>query len=198
MARMSPLILRSALPLLALTLLTTACGTEAAGECRGTHAGEEVNWPIDDDSARIVRTTSDGYGNQSTWLYLDYLPDGSAGLTRFGAHVELVNGVSIDAEEEARTAGLVKKEEALVPEEDSLVLRWQGMIGTQRGFGSGYPEDSGVPQSGSLTLDVVDDDHAEGRFVYRYADDTELTCTFNVPTPAVADGAAGDGDDDDD
>jgi hypothetical protein len=183
---------------MACVLLTTACGTEATGECRGTHLGESVNWPIDDESARLVRTISDRYENRATWLFLKYLPGGSAGLTSFGAHVQLVDGVSIDAQSGSRTVQLVKEESDLSPEEDSLVVGWEGRVGTQRSYGSGYPEASGVPMAGSLTLDVVDSDHAEGRFVYRYADGNELTCTFNVPTPAAADGALGGDDEDDD
>lgn len=186
MPRMT-LHLRTALPWFAIALLTSACGAEATGECTGTHAGERVNWPIDGESTRLVGAT----------LHLDYLPEGSAGLTAFGAEVRLSNRGF--AEEDApRTVQLVRELERLSPEETSLVVGWDGMVGMRNGFGTGYPEASGVPASGTLTLDVLDSDHAEGRFVYRYEDGNELTCTFNAPTPAAAGDISDDDEDDDD
>ena len=32
-----------------------------------------------------------------------------------------------------------------------------------------------------MTLERVIPDHAEGHFIYRYANGSELTCTFDVP-----------------
>ncbi|AGC43760.1 putative lipoprotein [Myxococcus stipitatus DSM 14675] len=178
--------------------LTTSCGAdrEATGECRGTYRGEQVAWPIDGVSSRLGR---DRFGFVPTWLWLNYLPGGQATLTAFGADVELTRGMSLERSSGPLTVQLLGVEVGLAPEEGTPVVRWMASYAVPHGAIAGFPHDSGIPASGTLTLDEVSDDSAEGRFVYRYASGDELTCTFNVPTPAAAGDAwrdTGDGDDD--
>ncbi|MCP3059797.1 hypothetical protein LXT21_13515 [Myxococcus sp. K38C18041901] len=192
---------RAAAPGLVTLLLTTACGDsrEATGECRGTLQAEQVDWPIDGEDSRLVR---DRFGFITPWLFLNYLPDGQATLSAFGADVELADGTSLARGDVPRTAQLLNTGFDLAPEQGSAVKSWQATRADSVGSGTGFPERSGVPANGTLTLEVLADDHAEGRFVYRYANGDELTCTFDVPTPAAAgsiwDGGGGGGDDDDD
>ncbi|GHG63046.1 hypothetical protein GCM10012319_02270 [Comamonas sp. KCTC 72670] len=191
---------RAVLPVIASALLTTACGTDPTGECRGTHLGARVNWPIDVESSRLERRLSGSLGNRTVQLNLRYIPNGDAGLTDFGAFVRLVDNAKVS--NGPVTVLLVGNGGArLVPESTSLVLEWDGIVGTRGFTGSGYPEASGVPLAGSVTLAEVTGDFAAGHYVYHFADGSELTCTFNIPTPARADGLLGgdvDVDDDDD
>jgi hypothetical protein len=157
-----------------------------------------VDWPIDGEYSRLTR---DRFGVIDPLLFISYLPDGQATLSDFGVDIELVDGAAFDRGDAPRTAQLVNTGAALAPEEGSGVKRWRPTRSDSGGSGTGYPERSGVPASGTLTVEVLADDHAEGHFVYRYASGDELKCTFDIPTPAAAgsvwDGA-GDGDDDDD
>lgn len=90
----------------------------------------------------------------------------------------------------------------LAPEEGTPVVYWSASHADANGTIAGSPQTSGLPASGTVTLEEVGDDYAEGHFVYRYANGDELTCTFNIPTPNAAgdawDDSAGDDDDDDD
>ncbi|RKG75244.1 hypothetical protein, partial [Corallococcus terminator] len=167
---------RTVLPLLSLALLASACDPQATGECKGTHLGKSVNWPI---STNAVLTRIDFLedGTPSTLIDLSYTPDSVEGLQEFGVDIQLVRGASVE-EGAAKTVKLLPQEDRLVPEETSLVSRWWGNTG---GTQVGYLAVPGVPVEGSVTLDRVALDHAEGHFVYRYADGGELTCTFDVP-----------------
>ncbi|MFY2561150.1 hypothetical protein ACN469_26345 [Corallococcus terminator] len=181
----------AALSWMTTALLLTACGgRDATGECRGNHLGESVNWPIDGENSWV----SDDYSANT--VYLTYLPRGQAGLTGFGAEIGLTGG-SISS---SRTVALISTESGLELAENSLVLDWDGTVSTSSGYGTGFHEVSGIPAGGSVTIDVVDDERAAGRFVYRYSNGDELTCTFDAPTPAAAEGifGGGGGDDDDD
>ncbi|AKQ64506.1 putative lipoprotein [Myxococcus hansupus] len=162
-----------------------------------------MNWPIDTEYSRLERQLSDRLGIRTVRLLLYYAPNGSAGLTDFGANVRLVdnatvsNGpVTVFLDDNGRGR--------LVPESTSLVVDWEGLVGTRHAsVGTGYPEASGVPMAGSVTLVEVTDDFAAGHYVYHFADGSELTCTFNIPTPERADGwwdgdVEYDDDDDDD
>lgn len=191
---------RVVIPIIASALLTTACGTDATGECTGTHLGARVKWPIDGERSRWIRYGAGGNGVTGTWIDLTYTPKGDAGLTEFGVYIRLVNGAAVDAG--PQTVGLANEEaRRLVPETDSLVVDWlaHSMGRSNSGSTTGFPETSGVPREGSVTLEAVTEDLAAGRYVYRYEDGSELTCTFNVPSPSRAAGwLSGDGDDDDD
>ncbi len=146
------------------------------------------------------RRLSGGLSNRSVQLNLRYSPNGDAGLTAFGANVRLVDNAAVS---NGPVTVLLAGNGAgrLVPESTSLVLEWDGLVGTRGFTGSGYPEASGVPLAGSVTLAEVARDFAAGHYVYHFADGSELTCTFNIPTPARANGLFGgdvDVDDDDD
>ncbi|RKH18765.1 hypothetical protein D7Y13_05820 [Corallococcus praedator] len=184
---------RPVLPLFACALLLSACDPQPEGECKGTHLGQSVNWPI---SSNAVLTRIDFLedGTPSTLIDLSYTPDRVEGLQEFGVDIQLVRGASVE-EGEAKTVKLFAKEDRLEPEDRSLVARWGGNMG---GTLMGYLAVPGVPVEGSVTLDRVALDHAEGHFVYRYADGGELTCTFDVPELVLVGGGDGDGDYDDD
>ncbi|RYZ43088.1 MAG: hypothetical protein EOO71_04980 [Myxococcaceae bacterium] len=183
---------RPVLPLLACALLSTACDPQPKGECKGTHLGQSVNWPI---STNAVLTRIDFLedGTPSTLIDLSYTPEGVEGLEEFGVDIQMVRGASVE-EDASKTVKLLPQGDKLHPEETSLVSRWWGNMGTA----VGYLAAPGVPVEGSVTLDRVALDHAEGHFVYRYADGGELTCTFDVPELVLVGGGDGDGDYDDD
>ncbi|MBE4751670.1 hypothetical protein G4177_26200 [Corallococcus sp. ZKHCc1 1396] len=193
---------RTALPLLACALLASACEAPvASGECKGTHLGQSVNWPIS-SNAVLSRIDFMEDGTRSTAIELSYTPDGVEGLQDFGVDIKLVKDVKIQ-EGGSKTVKLLPREDRLDPEETSLVLKWKGNMGDAEG----YLAAPGVPVEGSVTLDRIALDHAEGHFVYRYKDGGELTCTFNVPEYGLTDitddgdgggGGGGGGDDDDD
>lgn len=198
MAAMNCLSLRAALPWMATALFLTACGggRDATGECRGTYLGEAVVWPIDGVASRLMDEAYD-----SNWVNLTYLPRGQAGLTGFGVDILLDKDRRIDEGSGSRTVLLINKETEFAPEVNLLVHGWYGTLRKSSGSGRGYHEASGLPRGGSVTFDVVDDKRAAGHFIYRYENGDELTCTFDAPTPAEAEGifgGAGDGDDDDD
>src|SRR4051794_8347433 len=161
---------RTVLPLLSLALLASACDPQATGECKGTHLGRSVNWPLS-TNAILTRISFLEDGTPSTLIDLAYTPDGVEGLQEFGVDIQLVRGASVD-EGAAKTVKLLPRGDGLHPEETSLVSRWWGNMGTTEG----YLAAPGVPVEGSVTLDRVALDHAEGHFVYRYADGGELTC----------------------
>lgn len=192
MAGMNCLSLRTALSWMATALFLTACGgRDATGECRGKHLGVSVNWPIDGENSWVSDSSP------VNTVTLSYLPRGHADMTSFGVEMGLTSTTLSDS----RTVALINKVVELEPEENSLVRDWEATRSTSTESGRGYHAESGVPASGSLTLDVVDDEHAAGRFVYRYGNGDELTCTFDAPTPAAAEGifgGGGDVDDDDD
>ncbi|NVJ06529.1 hypothetical protein HUW63_14945 [Myxococcus sp. AM001] len=191
--------MRVVIPILVSALLTTACGTEATGECQGTHLGATVKWPIDGEMSRWNR---DGYsrnGVRGTWIDLSYDPKGAAGLVRFGVDIRLVDGAVVGGS--PVTVALSNEDaQRLVPAADSLVVDWLVNVATRST--TGFPETTGVPVGGSVTFDAVNEDFAAGRYVYHYRDGSELTCTFNVPSPEHAAGFLGgdyeDDDDDDD
>ncbi|WP_342380373.1 hypothetical protein NVS55_12330 [Myxococcus stipitatus] len=190
----------AAVPGVALLLFTTACGDDrvATGECRGTHAGESVDWPIDGVYSRLER---DRFGLLPTELKINYVPAGLDTLIAFGADAELTRGMSLERSSGPVTVQLLVQEDRLVPEGGTPVKWWRATRSGAGGSGPGFPLASGVPDSATLTLVEIDSDFAEGHFVYRYASGDELTCTFNIPTPAAAGdggGAGGGGDDDDD
>ncbi|MFY1824927.1 hypothetical protein ACN47A_03370, partial [Myxococcus fulvus] len=147
------------------------------------------------------RLVSDRFGFTTPWLFLKYRAEGQDRILNFGADVELTNGSELERGQAPRTARLINTGTDLAPEQDSAVKTWRATWAGTAGSGAGFPEGSGVPASGSFTLEVLADDHAEGRYVYQYASGDELTCTFDVPTPEASESiwdGAGDGDDDDD
>lgn len=188
--------LRVVIPVIAIAMLTTACGTESTGECEGTLLGTRVKWPIDGEMSRWIRNGSGGNGQHGTWIVLRYDPKGAAGMTRFGVDIRLVSGAVVSGG--PVTVALANEDgQRLVPAADSLVVDWLASVATHST--TGFPETTGAPVAGSVTLDAVNDDLAAGRYVYRYRDGSELTCTFNVPSPERAAGfLGGDYDDDDD
>lgn len=200
MAPMPSAYSRAVIPIIASALLTTACGTDATGECTGTHLGAQVKWPIDAELSRWVPYGAGGNGVTGTWIDLSYLPQKDAVLTEFGVDIRLVNGTQVRGA--PVTVGLANEEaRRLVPEPDSVVEGWLAHVVTRTSVGSptGYPVESGVPMAGTLTLEEVNEDFAAGKYVYRYEDGNELTCTFNVPSASRAAGwLGGDVDDDDD
>lgn len=85
----------------------------------------------------------------------------------------------------SRTVKLLPVGERLVPEETSLVRRWDGNLGSGV---DGQLSPPGVPVEASLTLDRVTPDHAAGCCVYLHEDGGTLTCTFDVPDRVYDDG----------
>ncbi|WP_237078727.1 hypothetical protein [Myxococcus xanthus] len=146
--------------------------------------------------SRWIRNGSGGNGQHGTWIVLRYDPKGAAGMTRFGVDIRLVSGAVVSGG--PVTVALANEDgQRLVPAADSLVVDWLASVATHST--TGFPETTGAPVAGSVTLDAVNDDLAAGRYVYRYRDGSELTCTFNVPSPERAAGfLGGDYDDDDD
>jgi hypothetical protein len=145
------------------------------GECTGTYQGQEVAWPILSNSVQIYSSHPDGSTN--TKLSLNYTTQGFKGLLGFGADI-LLMGEPLFEGVGSRTVKLMSTESRLVPEDTSLVREWEGNVGPGQ---IGYLVPPGIPVEGSVTLERVVPDHAEGHFIYRYANGGELTCTFNVP-----------------
>ncbi|HEX8702203.1 MAG TPA: hypothetical protein VF815_25450 [Myxococcaceae bacterium] len=195
MTRFSP---RGVFALLTCALLTASCDLipKPSGECTGTHLGQSVAWPITLNSTHSGLSDMDG--SQRALINLNYTPQNVQGLPSFGADIILTSETQFEAGS-PRTVKLLLQQDRLVPEETSLVLRWEGK--TSPG-GSAYLTPPGVPMEGSVTLNQVTPDHAEGQFVYRYTDGGVLTCTFDVPDRIYDDGDdsdwGGGGDDDDD
>ncbi len=167
------------LPWLACALLTAACDysppLKPVGECKGTYQGQDVTWPIITSSRQIAFSHPDG--SMNTKLSLQYTPQGFNGLQGFGASI-LLMGKPLFEGGGSQTVRLISREMQLVPEETSLVREWEGNVGTGQ---IGYLAPPGVPVDGSVTLERVIPDHAEGHFIYHYANGSELTCTFDVP-----------------
>ncbi|MCY1076319.1 hypothetical protein [Archangium lansingense] len=178
MTRSSP---RPLLPWLACALLTAACNLyqpvpEPEGECTGTYKGQDVSWPIITTTS-VQSNFSHSDGSTNNQLSLHYTTEGFHGLQGFGASI-LLRGKPLFEGVGPLTVKLVPREGQLVPEETSLVRKWEGNVGTGQ---IGYLSPPGVPMEGSVTLARVIPDYAEGHFIYHYADGSELTCTFNVP-----------------
>ncbi|WP_171446412.1 hypothetical protein [Corallococcus carmarthensis] len=168
--------LRTVLPLLVCGLCVSSCFwldnlPRASGECTGTHLGRRVHWPLLEESSLVHRSVQGELPD--TFIDLDYTPEDEPALEGFGVDIHLVDGARVEAD---RTVDLLSRQGQLVPAEPSLVARWVGNIGGA----SGYLSSPGVPVEGSVTLDEVTEFAAEGRFVYRYSDGSELTCTFEV------------------
>jgi len=188
---------RGVLALLTCALLTASCDLipKPSGECTGTHLGQSVSWPITLNSTQGSLSEIDG--SRHTQLELNYTPRGVQGLEGFGATIVLMGELQFEAGT-PRTVKLLPQQSSLVPEETSVVRRWEGHTGVGA---SEYLTPPGVPVEGSVTLNQVTPDHAEGQFIYRYADGGMLTCTFDVPDRIYDDGdigGGGGGDDDDD
>ncbi|WP_223637720.1 hypothetical protein [Corallococcus sp. EGB] len=167
---------RTVLPLLACGLCVSSCFwldnlPRATGECRGTHQGRRVRWPLQESSALVHRSEQGELPD--TFIDLDYTPEDEPVLEGFGVDIHLVEDARVKQD---RRVGLTSREAQLVPTESSLVTRWVGNIGS----GAGYLSPPGVPVEGSVTLEDLTEFAAQGRFVYRYADGGELTCTFDV------------------
>jgi hypothetical protein len=189
MPRSSP---RTTLPWLACALLTAACGDyspppKPVGACKGTYQGQDVSWPISWSSVQVYVRHSDGSTN--TRLSLSYTIQGFKGLLGFGANILLMGEPQFEAVG-SRTVKLISRDSQLVPEETSLVREWEGHIGQGQ---IGYLAPPGVPVEASVTLERVTPDHAEGHFIYHYANGSELTCTFDVPDRLYDDGLPDDG-----
>jgi hypothetical protein len=176
MTRSTP---RPLFPWLVCALLTAACDwhpvPKPEGECTGTYKGQDVSWPITLTSIQSDFSHSDGSTNNQ--LSLNYTTEGFHGLQGFGASI-LLRGKPLFEGVGPLTVKLIPREGQLVPEEAALVREWEGNVGTGQ---IGYLSPPGVPMEGSVTLERVIPDHAEGHFIYHYADGSELTCTFNVP-----------------
>ncbi|MBN8465457.1 hypothetical protein JYJ95_02985 [Corallococcus exiguus] len=168
---------RVVLPLLACALCVSSCFwlddefPRATGECRGTHQGRRVRWPLDEYSSLVHRSVQGEL--PATFIDLDYTPEDEPVLEGFGVDIHLVEGARVEAD---RTVNLLSREGQLVPSERSLVTGWVGNIGGD----TGYLPVPGVPVEGSVTLDELSQWVAQGHFVYRYADGSALTCTFDV------------------
>jgi hypothetical protein len=167
---------RTVLPLLACGLCVSSCFgwddlPRATGECRGTYQGRRVRWPLQEFSALVHRDVQGEL--PSTFIDLDYTPEGEPYLEGFGVDIHLVEEARVDTD---LTVSLARRDTQLVPTQTSLVTRWVGSIGS----GAGYLSPPGVPVEGSVTLEDVTAYAAEGRFVYRYEDGGQLTCTFDV------------------
>ncbi len=175
---------RIALALLTCTVLGPSCDSipRPAGECTGTHLGETVTWPLTVYSHQS--TLFDVDGSAHTQLQLSYTAHGVPGLESLGVNFTLTGEPRFDAGS-PRTVKLLPQQDRLVPEETSLVRAWEGNTG---GGSSAYLTPPGVPVEASVTLNRVTPDHAEGQFVYRYADGGVLTCTFDVPDRVYDDG----------
>ncbi|MBN9682742.1 MULTISPECIES: hypothetical protein [unclassified Corallococcus] len=164
-------------PLLACALCLSSClwvddaFPRATGECRGTHQGRRVRWPIEEQSSLVHRAVQGELPD--TFIDLDYTPEDEPVLEGFGVDIHLVEDARVEAD---RTVNLFSRQGRLVPAEPSLVTAWVGNIGEE----TGYLSVPGVPLEGSVTLDEVSPWAAQGRFVYRYSDGGELTCTFDV------------------
>ncbi len=193
---------RIALALLTCAVLSPSCDSipKPAGECTGTHLGKTVTWPLAVYSHQSVLVDVDG--SVHTQLQLTYTADGVPGLESLGAGITLTGEPRFEAGS-PRTVNLLPQQDRLVPEETSLVRAWAGYTG---GGSGAYLTPPGVPVEASVTLNRVTPDHAEGQFVYRYADGGMLTCTFDVPDRVYDDGqdssdsggcggGGGDGDD---
>jgi hypothetical protein len=165
-----------ALPLLlAGALSATGCDyviPSARGECTGTHLGRRVSWPIEEQSL-LVHQGPGPDGAQRAVITLFYTPEDTPELDGFGVDIHLAGDARVSRE---RTVTLLPSGHQLVPAETSLVERWVGNIGGA----TGYLSVPGVPQEGQVTLTEVSTVFAEGRFVYRYAERDQLTCTFEV------------------
>jgi hypothetical protein len=190
MPRSSP---RTTLPWLACALLTAACdlpppSLKPVGECKGIYQGQNVTWPITLSSVQIPFSHLDG--STSTQLSLQYTTQGFKGLLGFGANILLMGEPLFEAVG-SRTVKLIPREMQLVPEETSLVREWKGNVGQGQ---TGYLAPPGVPVEGAVTLERVTPDHAEGHFIYHYANGSELTCTFDVPDRLFDDGLDDGGD----
>ncbi|MFP2895197.1 hypothetical protein [Corallococcus sp. 4LFB] len=198
---MPRLLSRTALPLLACALSTAACDSvpKPEGECRGSHGAQSVVWPIDTNAVMSAYSHYDG--TQGTQLSLAYTPDGAPELAGFGVDILMPGEPTVTAG--ASTLKLLRQGQALVAEDPSRIREWRAHVGPAT---DGFPAASGVPVEGTLTLDrlVQGDGEAQGRFVYRYEDGGELTCTFNITDRVYTDdsdwggGGGGGWDDDDD
>ncbi|MFE8603093.1 hypothetical protein [Archangium violaceum] len=167
---------RAVFALLTCTLLIPSCHStpKPTGECTGTYLGQSVTWPLTLNSYQPTLIDSDG--SVHTQIQLNYTPNGVSGLVNWGVRITLTGEPRFEASS-SRTVKLQPQQERLVPEETSLVRGWEGFTSQA----SAYPTPPGVPVEGSVTLRRVTPDHAEGQFVYRYADGGVLTCTFDVP-----------------
>ncbi|WNG30188.1 hypothetical protein F0U62_43885 [Cystobacter fuscus] len=176
--------------LLTCTLLIPSCHSipKPAGECTGTHLGQSVAWPLTLNSHQSTLINFDG--SEHTRVQLNYTPNGVPGLESLGVSLTLTGMPRFEASP-PRTVKLLPQQDRLVPEETSLVRAWEGTTG--RGSDA-YLTPPGVPVEGAVTLRRVTPDHAEGQFVYRYADGGMLTCTFDVPDRVYDDGQDSGGD----
>ncbi|OJT17190.1 hypothetical protein BO221_46565 [Archangium sp. Cb G35] len=163
--------------LLTCTLLIPSCHStpKPTGECTGTHLGQSVAWPLSLSSHHSTLINLDLSAH--TRIQLNYKPTGVPGLESLGVNLTLTGEPQFE-ESVPRTVKLLPQQDRLVPEEISLVRSWEGTTG---GGSNAYITPPGVPVEGSVTLRRVTPDHAEGQFVYRYADGGVLTCTFDVP-----------------
>ncbi|MBZ4330348.1 hypothetical protein NR800_21530 [Corallococcus interemptor] len=191
-------LFRTALPLLACALSSTACDSvpKPEGECRGPYGAQSIAWPIENNSVMSAYVHNDG--TQGTQLHLAYTPNGAPELPLFGVNIVIPGAPTVAGG--AWTAKLLRQGEVLVAEDTSRVLEWGAFTGPGQ---EGYPSVTGVPVEGTLTLERLlhGDGQAQGRFVYRYEDGGELTCTFNITDRLYTedgDWLDGVGDDDDD
>ncbi|RKG69671.1 hypothetical protein D7V80_08025 [Corallococcus sp. CA054B] len=194
-------LFRTALPLLACVLSTTACDSvpKPEGECRGPYGAQSIGWPIENNSMMSAYVHYDG--TRGTQLHLAYTPNGAPELSLFGVDIVIPGEPTVSGG--AWTLKLLRQGDVLVAEDTSRVREWGAFIAPGQ---EGYPSVTGVPVEGALTLErlVQDDGQAQGRFVYHYEDGGELTCTFNITDRLYTedgdwlDGVGGDDDDDDD
>ncbi|NNC16136.1 hypothetical protein HJC22_10390 [Corallococcus exiguus] len=115
-------------------------------------------------------------GPNGTQLILFYTPDDDSGLSSFGVDIWMPGLRPVT--EGGWSAKLLRQGDSLVAEDTSKVGDWLPIASNL----VGYPSVAGIPTEATLTLErrAYADGQAQGRFVYRYEDGGELTCTFNI------------------
>ncbi|RKI08663.1 hypothetical protein D7Y13_15550 [Corallococcus praedator] len=160
---------------------------EPEGECRGTHLGMNVKWPISKDGSWLERIPSDSRnGNDQVRVWLEYETQGlEDDVEAFGVEIRLRDGAEFD---KPNTTKLVPQGDyGLGPQQvDSMVMEWSGWFWTSEESRTGYIR-PGRPAEGSITFERVNALQAKGQFVYLYLDGSKLTCTFDTPNHSSSD-----------
>lgn len=161
--------------------LAVGCDSSQKGVCQGTHLGQSVNWPIDEEMTSFDRTNPDRYGNKKTFFRLRYVTDS---LKSKGIHAM---GVDIAFNGDPRIDSPVSYD--WVPDEQTdrgPDANFNGgdywtpyAVSANDNWTQKYIE-PGPPKSATLTLEHIDTAEAQGHFVYRYADGSELACSFDL------------------
>ncbi|RYZ40430.1 MAG: hypothetical protein EOO71_16210 [Myxococcaceae bacterium] len=154
---------------------------EAEGECRGTHLGKSVKWPISKEGSGLERIASDRNGKEQVRVWLEYETPGlEDDVEAFGVEIRLEDGAMID---KPNTTKLVPQGDyRLGPQQvDSVVMEWSGLLWTSEESRTGYIR-PGRPAEGTVIFERVNLSQAKGQFVYLYLDGSKLTCAFDAPS----------------